>query len=48
MSRFRLIVTSHNKNKDNFNSKEKKYKINTSIKMTEILELHDKDFKVAL
>ena len=48
MSRFQLKITHHTKNQANLNLKEKRSSIRANSKMTEILQLTEKDSKAAI
>lgn len=48
MSRFLLKIRHHIKNQENLKLKEKRYTIDSNAKMTEMLEIPDKDFKAAI
>ena len=47
MSRFQLKITHHTKNQENLNLKEKRTSMDANSKMTEILQLTEKDSKTA-
>ena len=47
MSRFQLKITHHTKNQENRNLKEKRTSMDANSKMTEILQLTEKDSKTA-
>lgn len=48
MSTFQLKITHHTKNQETLNLKEKRSSIGANSKMTEILQLTEKDSKAAV